>query len=126
MRMTPLAIAMMLTWGASASAFAADTSELTLLKQQMEALQNQMQVLQNKLGTMAAAPQPSTTTSASSESPLSTKIGGVDATLYGNIDVSTDVVNDGKESISQVSSNLSYFGIRGGRDLGSSGYRVIY
>lgn len=126
MRMTPLAIAMMLTWGASASAFAADTSELTLLKQQMEALQNQMQVLQNKLGTMAAAPQPSTTTSASSESPLSTKIGGVDATLYGNIDVSTDVVNDGKESISQVSSNLSYFGIRGGRDLGSSGYRAIY
>jgi hypothetical protein len=59
--------------------------------------------------------------------PLTLHVGGGEVTLYGHADVSFDYVNDGLSSepeavgnngwMAQVSSNLSYFGVRGSRGL---------
>jgi predicted porin len=124
MRMTPLAVALAISFGVSGTALAADSTEVQALKQQMEAMQRQMAAMQNKLEAMTAAPQPAQK-SASSESPLTAHIGGATATLYGHADLSFDVARDGKNSVNQVSSNLSYLGIRASKDLGSTGLAAI-
>lgn len=125
MRMTPLAIACAIAFGASGNALAAGPSEVELLKQQMEAMQKQMAALQQKLNSLAAAPQLAAKP-ASNQSPLSATIGGADVTLYGHVDLSAETANNGKQSINQVSSNLSYVGVKGGKDLGSTGLRAIF
>jgi predicted porin len=122
--MTPLAVAIAISFGASGTALAADSTEVQALKQQMEAMQRQMAAMQNKLEAMTAAPAPAPK-SASSESPLTAHIGGATATLYGHADLSFDVARDGKNSVNQVSSNLSYLGVRASKDLGSTGLAAI-
>jgi predicted porin len=84
-----------------------------------------MAAMQNRLEAMAATPQPPQKTAAS-DSPLTTQIGGANVTLYGFVDLSADVGNDGKQGVKQVSSNLSYVGVRGSKDLGSTGMKAIF
>jgi predicted porin len=124
-RMTPVALACALIFGTSGTAFAADSPEVQAMKQQMEVLQQQMSVMQNKLDTVVATPQ-SAQKAAAADSPLATKIGGANVALYGFVDLSADVGNDGKHSVKQVSSNLSYLGVRGSKDLGSTGLTAIF
>lgn len=124
MKMTPLAIAFLFAFSASGMASAADSPEVEAIKQQMAAMQQQMAAMQNKLQSMAVAPAP-VAQSASSDSPLTTHIGGASVTLYGNGNLSVDAADDGKHSFSQVSSNLSYIGVRGQKDLGSTGLKAI-
>jgi predicted porin len=132
MKLTPVAIACAALLGFSASAWAQDDVEV--LKQQMAALQQQMAALQSKLNTVTAAPAPTeaaqapeavTAPPAASTSPLTAKIGRANVSLYGFADLSADWTSDGKEHLGQVSSNLSYFGVRGNRALGSSGLKAI-
>ena len=125
MKMTPVAVAVAIIFGASAPALAADSTEVQALKQQMEAMQKQMAAMQNQLEAMAATPQPPQKTAAS-DSPLTTQIGGANVTLYGFADLSAEVGNDGKQGVKQVSSNLSYVGVRGSKDLGSTGMKAIF
>src|SRR5713101_4477679 len=110
MKMTRLAISCALIFGASGNSFAAGPTEVEVLKQQMEVMQKQMAGLQSKLDAIAATPQagqvagtPAAGGNSSNESPLSTRIGGADVTLYGFVDLSADVANDGKERLNQVS-----------------------
>src|SRR5262249_17000593 len=55
---------------------------------------------------------------------LTTTIGGATATLYGFVDVSYDYAKDGVHNYPQISSNLSYPGLRVHKPLGSSGLRA--
>ncbi|MFC6520191.1 porin [Undibacterium arcticum] len=125
MKMTPVAVAFAIIFGASEPALAADSPEVQTLKQQMEAMQKQMAAMQNRLEAMAATPQPPQKTAAS-DFPLTTQIGGANVSLYGFVDLSADVGNDGKQGVKQVSSNLSYVGVRGSKDLGSTGMKAIF
>jgi predicted porin len=113
--------------GSTTVAYAADT-DMAAMKQQMEALQAQITALQSKLNTVAsnqsAAPAKPTVATGDS-SPLSTQIGGATVTLYGWADVSAEATDNGKEKVNQVSSNLSYFGVKASKDLGSSGIKAI-
>lgn len=125
MKRTPVAIACALLL-ASGSSLAADSAEVQELKQQMQVLQQQMQAMQNKLSTMATAPAPVAAPAASTDaSPLSTTIGGASVTLYGYADLSAEQTRDGIHSGSQVSSNLSYLGVRANKPLGTSGLSAI-
>lgn len=150
MKQKRLAIACAVAFGIAGDAFAqgspANASEVEQLKAQVQALQQQMAIIKEQLDRVSAAPPAGTagtgsaTASASgqppqkampggevtAESPLSTRIGGVSLTLYGHVDVSGDEVNNGNERTAQVSSNLSYIGVRGSRDLGSSGLGVLF
>ena len=126
MKLTPLAVALTIVFGAAGNAFAADSTEVQVLKQQMEIMQRQMAAMQNKLDAMAVAPAPAPAQkSASSNPPLTANIGGATATLYGHADLSVDAARDGTHKVLQVSSNLSYVGIRASRDLGSTGLKAI-
>lgn len=128
---TALACALVLAAG---SAAAADSQEVQQLRQQMQAMQEQMQVMQNRMNAMSA---PSTGTAnapasvgnvappSADTSKLTTNIGGASVTLYGFADVSADQTRDGVHSGSQVSSNLSYLGVRANKPLGSSGLSAI-
>jgi predicted porin len=124
MKMTPLAVALTMIFGASGTAFAADSTEVQALKQQMEIMQKQMAAMQGRIEAMAAAPRPAQQ-SAAPGAPLTAHIGGATAVLYGHADLSAEVARDGTHSVSQVSSNLSYVGIRASRDLGSTGLKAI-
>jgi predicted porin len=128
MKMTPVALAAAIVFAASAPAFAADSAEVQALKQQMAAMQQQMAAMQSQLQTMSTAPTPAQAApkAAASNSSLSTNIGGTNLTLYGFADLSADVGNDGKEGVKQVSSNLSYVGVRGSKDLGRIGMKAIF
>ena len=126
MKRTPLAVACALLF-ASGSSMAADSAEVQELKQQMQMLQQQMQAMQNKIDTMATAPIPATAAAApaASGSALSTTIGGASVTLYGFADLSAEQIRDGVHSNSQVSSNLSYLGVRASKPLGATGMSAI-
>jgi predicted porin len=137
MNFKPTTLALALAFGACANAPAAESSEVDLLKQQMQALQKQLTVMQSRLDSITTAnPSPtagsqSTDTQSSrkgdsTQSPLTVTIGKAEATLYGFADLSFDSGRDGKQSVRQVSSNLSYLGVRGGRDFGSTGLRGIF
>jgi predicted porin len=123
MKMTPLAVAFAIIFGASGAAVAADSTEVQAIKQQMEAMQKQMAAMQDKLEAIAATPQQK---AAPSGSALTANVGGASVTLYGFADLSADVGNDGKQGVKQVSSNLSYVGVRGSKDLGSTGLKGIF
>lgn len=114
--------------GGATFAHAAD-ADVEAMKQQMQALQQQITALQGKLEAVAshqAAAAPTATAAANgSESPLTTHIGGAAVTLYGFADLSVDATDNGKERANQVSSNLSYLGVRASKDLGSSGVKAI-
>lgn len=128
-KMTPIALACLLAIGATNAARAADTPEVQILKQQMEAMQKQMAAMQNKLETMASMPQAAASapvaSGATSNSSLSTTVGGATVTLYGFADLSADTGRDGKQSVSQVSSNLSYIGVKANKELGATGLTAI-
>lgn len=91
-------------------------------------MQKQMAAMQSKLDTMATAPAPAKTSAqaSASGSPLTTTIGGAAVTLYGFADLSADVGNDSvHKNFTQVSSNLSYLGVRASKPLGSTGLSAI-
>ena len=125
-----MTIAVALAFGSAATgaAYAADSAEVQALKQQMEAMQKQMAAMQEQLKALASQPQPAPAPPAAgaSGSALSAKIGGASVALYGFADLSADAGNDGKHSVKQVSSNLSYVGVRGSRPLGNSGMKAIF
>ena len=74
--------------------------------------------------TAAAAPA-GTGAAKETGGPLTAHLGGASVTLYGFADLSADATSDGKEHLNQVSSNLSYLGVRGEKALGSAGLRAI-
>lgn len=57
---------------------------------------------------------------------MTAHIGGASVTLYGFADLSADATSNGKEHLNEVSSNLSYLGVRGGKELGNSGLKAIF
>jgi predicted porin len=138
MKKTSIAIACLLALGISDSAFADSPSEVEALRQQMAAMQQQMQAqqqqqaqqmqqMQDKINALTAPKtQVANAGTASTDSPLTAHIGGADLTLYGKIDVSAESASNGQQRIGQVSSNESYLGVRGGKDLGSTGVRAIF
>src|SRR6266571_3504580 len=89
-----------------------------------------MAAMQDQLKALAAQPQPQPQAQpaapAASGSALSAKIGGTSVVLYGYADLSADAGNDGKQSVREVSSNLSYVGVKGSRELGASGLKGIF
>ncbi len=130
------------------NAIADGASEIDLLKQQMAIQQQQIQemaasqkALQAKLDALAAAAPaalPSKEEAPVSRSALvvptpgagghvlSARVLGTDVSLYGFVDVSADSANNGKQHIYEVSSNESFLGVRGGKDLGSTGIRAVF
>jgi hypothetical protein len=126
-----VAVALAFGVGATGAAHAADSAEVQALKQQMEAMQKQMAAVQDQLKVLAAQPQAQAQPAAApapaaSGSALSAKIGGASVVLYGYVDLSADAGNDGKQSVKEVSSNLSYVGVKGSRELGASGLKAIF
>lgn len=129
MKITPIAFACAAFFGIGANSWAATPDEVEALKQQMAIMQQQMAALQSKLDAVAmpAASGPASALPAPAPSqPMTAHIGGASVTLYGFADLSADATSDGKEHLNQVSSNLSYFGVRGGKDLGISGLKAIF
>ena len=126
MKITPIALVCAALFGYSASGWAATPDEVALLKEQMAQMQQQMTALQSKLDAVTPAPAPLAPTQSAGTSPLTAHIGGASVTLYGYADLSADATSDGKEHLNQVSSNLSYFGVRGAKDLGNSGLKGIF
>lgn len=128
MKPTIIAVACTLLFAGS-SAFAADSSEVELLKQQLQVMQQQMSNMQNKIDAISASPVATAAPAAAAtpgQSPLSVNIGGASVTLYGNADLSAEQTSNGKETVSQVSSNLSYLGVRASsKELGTSGLKAI-
>lgn len=120
---------------AAGSAAAADSQEVQQLHQQMQAMQEQMKAMQDRMNALSA-PAPTNTASApaavgsvappsADTSRLTTNIGGAAVTLYGFADLSADQTRDGVHSGSEVSSNLSYLGVRANKPLGNSGLSAI-
>lgn len=129
MKITPIALVCAALFGCSASSWAATPDEVALLKQQMALMQQQMTALQSKLDavtTQTVPPQPAQTQPAAPDAPLTARIGGASVTLYGYADLSADATSDSKEHLNQISSNLSYLGVRGGKDLGNTGLKAIF
>jgi len=124
MKKTRLAVALAIIFSASGTVLAADSTEVQVLKQQMETMQKQMAAMQNKLETMTASSQAPQKTG-EANAPLAANIGGANVTLYGFADLSADVGNDGKQGVKQVSSNLSYVGVRASKNLGATGMKAI-
>lgn len=60
------------------------------------------------------------------DGPLTAHFLGAYATLYGNAHLSLDWGSNGLQHITQVSSNESFLGVRGGRSLGDSGISVLF
>ena len=147
MKRNKLAVACALALGVSGASYGQSTAptsaEVEQLKAQMAEMQKQMVAMKQQLERQGAAPRTGETVTAApaaqteqktapggettaQQSPLSTRIGGTDVTLYGHVDVSADNVDNGKERISQVSSNLSYLGVRGSHNLGSADLKATF
>lgn len=126
MKMTPIALICAALFGYSASSNAATPDDVTALKQQMAVMQQQMAALQSKLDNVSTAQPAAQPAPAAPAEPMTAHIGGASVTLYGYADLSADATSDGKEHLNQVSSNLSYLGVRGGKDLGNSGLKAIF
>jgi predicted porin len=126
MRKTPVAIACALAFGLSGTAFAADSADVQAMKQQMEALQQQLNALQTKVNSAPAAASSSKSgISYNPNDPLTLHVGDGAVTLYGHADLSYDVANNGQEKINQISSNLSYIGVKGFHPLGNTGLKAV-
>lgn len=126
MKMTPIALICAALCGYSASSSAATADDVTALKQQMAAMQQQMAALQGKLDAVSTAQPVAQPSPSASSTPMTAHIGGTSVTLYGFADLSADATSNGKQRLNQVSSNLSYLGVRGGKDLGNSGLKAIF
>jgi predicted porin len=135
MKKTSIAVACLLAMGVSGSALADSSSDVAAIKQQMAAMQAQMQQqmlqMQDKINALTASQaqtqaQVQTQTAKASDGSLTTNIAGTSLTLYGMADVSLDSGSNGKQRVSQASSNESYLGVRGEHDLGSTGLRAIF
>jgi predicted porin len=135
-----LAIACSLALGSMGVAHA---DELSDMKAKLDALQKQIQELKDQMGAVqkkqeqappAAAAAPAAPAGGVSMKPgndLTFKVGGGEVTIYGHADVSldyqtngmSDFINGGQRVtghnswMPDVSSNLSYFGIRGNRSV---------
>lgn len=130
---TGVVTAVALGLGTSGSVWADDSTAVEALKAQLAAFQKQtaeqMAAMQNKIDQMSSAASASSKGPSSTppeQSPLSTRIAGADVTLYGFVDVSGDSTNDGRDHLNQFSSNQSYLGVRGGKELGSGGLKAIF
>ncbi|HEU4375502.1 MAG TPA: porin [Telluria sp.] len=124
MKMTHMALVCAGLFGFSASSWAA-TDDVAALKQQMAMMQQQMSALQNKLDAVSTAQPAAPAAPAAAGSPLTAHVGGASVTLYGSAHLSADATSNGKEHLNQVSSNLSYLGVRGAKELGNSGVKAI-
>jgi len=140
----PLAACCSLLFAVAGTARADQMSDM---QSQLEALQRQIQQLQSQINNVkreqarqAAAPPPSTATGAGASAgnfirpgkTLTFDVAGSTIQIYGHADVSLDTqtngmggfVNDGQPVtghngwVPDISSNLSYFGVRGSRNLG--------
>lgn len=131
MKLKPLVVGALILMGGNVAAYAQDNADMAAMKQQMEALQQQLKAMQSKMDAMAntqsqqAQPAPMVTGAAPGESPLTAHVGNASVTLYGFADVSAEVTNNGKEKTTQVSSNLSYLGVRAQKPLGDSNLAAI-
>jgi predicted porin len=131
MKLKTLALVCISLFGASSAAFAATDDEVVALRQQMALMQQQMAAMQSRLdavtpsGRVPVTPPPAHTLPSQSDGPLTAHIGGASVTLYGFADLSADATSDGKEHVNQISSNLSYFGVKGEKALGNSGLKAI-
>src|SRR5260221_3705774 len=128
-----LAIACSLALACTGSARA---DQLSDMQRQLDALQKQQQELQKNMSSTkqerheGAAPAPAVSMKPGNS--LTFEVGGGEITLYGHVDVSLDnqtngmsgFINGGQQVsgnngwVPDVSSNLSYFGVRGGRPIG--------
>src|ERR1700694_2863723 len=127
-----LAIACSLALACMGSAHA---DELSDMKAKLDALQRQIQELQAQIGSVQkkqeqAAPSPAISMKPGND--LTFRVGGGEVQLYGHVDVSLDDQTNGMSGfihngqtvtanngwVPDVSSNLSFFGVRGGRPIG--------
>jgi predicted porin len=126
-----LAIACSLALACTGSAHADQVSDM---QTKLDALQNQMQELQAQLKSVLQKQEQAPSTTGNSMKPgndLTFQVGGGEVTIYGHADVSLDSQTNGMSGflngglpvtgnngwVSDVSSNLSYFGIRGSRSI---------
>ncbi|MGZ5785783.1 MAG: porin [Ramlibacter sp.] len=143
MKLTVIAAACALALGATGMAQAQTAQEM---KQQIDLLQKQVELLKNRLDQMAeqqkAAPPAPAAVASGGGSFLERKAGdgvtfktrGGEVSVYGNLDLSLDtstkgiggmVADDGSTPVgnggwmSDISTNLSYIGLRGFQSLGS-------
>jgi predicted porin len=134
---TALAVACSMAVACMGTARADDMSDmkarLEALQKQMQDLQSQMADMQKKKEEAAAAPAaaPAAGNSLKPGNDLTFKVGGGEVTIYGHADVSVDYITNGMADflnggqrvsgnnswMPDVSSNLSYFGIRGSRSF---------
>src|SRR5471032_2800599 len=116
----------------------AHADQLSDLQSKLDAMQRQIQELQAQIGSVKKAqekqeqPAPSPGVSMKPGNDLIFQVGGGEIQLYGHVDVSLDTQTNGMSGfinggqpvtgkngwVPDVSSNLSYFGIRGGRSVG--------
>ena len=132
----PLVVCCSLLFAAAGSARADQMSDM---QQQLEALQKQIQQLQSQMESVKrqqaarpAAPPPAAAYVAPGK--LEWNVAGATVQVYGHVDVSLDTQTNGMSGfingdtgmpvtghngwVPDVSSNLSYFGVRGARNLG--------
>ena len=129
-----LAIACSLAFACAGSAHA---DQLSDLQSKLDAMQKQIQELQAQIGSVKkaqerqeAAPAPGITMKPGND--LIFQVGGGEIQIYGHVDVSLDdqttgmsgFMHDGQTVtgrngyVPDVSSNLSFFGVRGARSVG--------
>jgi predicted porin len=126
-----LAIACSLALACMGSAHADQVSDM---QAKLDALQKQIQELQAQMGSMQKKQEQVASSPGISMKPgndLTFQVGGGEVTLYGHVDVSLDDQTNGMSGFQNggqtvtghngwmpdVSSNLSFFGIRGGRPI---------
>lgn len=131
MRLKLSMAACLVAFAGMGTAHADDTATIKALQQQLDALQKQIQALQGSVSKVetAQAKQESSSPGISMVpgDDLIFQIGKSQVQLYGHADLSYDVQNSGLSGakgatgtngwLGDVSSNLSYFGVRGERPL---------
>ncbi len=135
-KLIAFAFAVVLGIGTPGMAFADQTSEnsakIEALQKQLDAVKAQLDALKAQKPAPAPAPAPPAPSfiQRMPGDPVSFNIGGEIVTLYGNLDLSYDVVSKGLPNfapdppvgntgyLSGVSTNLSYIGVRGRHKLG--------
>ena len=138
---------------ATGASVAADAPEVAALKQQMQAVLQQLAAMQQKIDSLSAVPPTVPTTAATATAaavaqPITRKAAdgltlltrGGELSLYGNLDVSIDITTKGIATLGvggvpppgnngylpAISTNLSYFGLRGFQQVGDSNTRFVY
>lgn len=139
----PITVACCLAFASVGVVRADDNADM---KAKLEALQKQIEVLKGQIDKMSgqvqkqearAASAPASAITMKPGPALTFGVGGGEVTLYGHIDVSADDTNNGLSGfgargavgkngwLSQLASNLSYFGVRGSREL-TPGLRGLF